>query len=133
MICEECMDDIDDVDDIDIKRMNLESCFRCGRLYCMHSEFFHIMNIDGPCDSGCHDCIKELMNEGSKQLNNFYPFYFSIDSIISYTKEKDEKIDNLLKTIDELTQKLAHLKYMPGGEGANEAERHFKELVDQKN
>ena len=111
--CKECNDDILNT----IKKISDESDWRknCSQCYCFcctHIPSIFHSSIRGPYfGTLSKKCMKCFLME-SKDI---------IEKILVENKElKDEN--------GELKQEIAHLKYQPGGEGAKEAQKHFKNL-----
>lgn len=119
-ICEDCTDNT----------LVIEKCFKCKYSFCIHNidennAYFLCGIHDEAFRSFCNDCIKLLLNSRNRL------YFYSMDSIIKYMKDKDKdkEINRLLDIIDVLSQEILHLKYQPGGEGAKEAQKHFKKLA----
>ena len=70
----------------------------------------------------------EVMEKMFKLTKN-REFQNNIDQVQDYNKQYDIMITQLLET-QQLY--LNHLKYMPGGKGADEAHEHFNLLVVQQ-
>ena len=99
--------------------MSSNNPFAKEKIKCVHCYQEHV-------SIQCIHCDTEILDD--KNFENILDCKGNQLKYVQIYKIK-EYIDELKEEIDRLREENCHLRYQPGGEGANEAQTHFKKLA----